>query len=277
MTGLNRTASGNCTVWDTCTGMNVALIGLITKIWYAQNMSMHRYTTISFDVGYTLIEPLQEAPEVVATLLHELRIAWDEAALEAAYRRAERVFLEDYLRPLGDTWEADERIQRFYVRYYKQVLADLGVDDRDGQYARTLIERYLDPANWRLYPDVPETLDILREQGYRLGVASDWVSGLTRILHDLQLSRYMEWAVVSGAIGFAKPSPQFYQLIVQRAGVPAREIVHVGDSYYADVRGARTAGIDGILLDRYRRMPKLDVPVIHDLTALPALLTDLKQ
>ncbi len=236
---------------------------------------MHRYSAISFDVGYTLIEPVREAPAVVATLLNELYVTWDEATLEAAYRRAERLFLEDYLRPLGDTWEADERIQHFYVRYYMQVLADLGVDDREGQHARTIIARYLDPANWRLYPGVPETLGILREQGYRLGAASDWVSGLTRILHHLGLSRYMEWAVVSGAIGFAKPSPQFYQLIVRRAGVPAEEIVHVGDSYYADVRGARTAGIDAILLDRYRRMPKLDVPIIHDLTDLPALLADL--
>ncbi len=238
---------------------------------------MRRYTAISFDVGYTLIEPVQEAPQVVAALLDELGVAVDDAALQAAYRRAERLFLEDYLRPLSDTWEADERIQGFYVRYYAQVLAELGVEDRDGRYARTIIERYLDPANWRLYPDVLETLVILREQGYRLGAASDWVSRLTRILHHLGLSRYIEWAVVSGAMGFAKPSPQFYRLVVQRAGVSAEQIVHVGDSYYADVRGARTVGITTVLLDRYRRMPRLDIPVIHDLTALPALLSHLER
>src|SRR3712207_6235983 len=137
-------------------------------------MSGLRYRAISFDIGYTLIEPVQEAPQVVAALLDQLRVQTDDEALQAAYGRAERSFLEDYLRPLGDTWEADERIERFYVGYYVQLLADLGVDDPGGQHARTIIRRYLDPANWRAYGDVFETLQELQTRGYRMGAASDW-------------------------------------------------------------------------------------------------------
>jgi putative hydrolase of the HAD superfamily len=243
--------------------------------WYPLGMAQRRYNTISFDIGYTLIEPLQEAPEVVAAVLHELGVTPDSAELEIAYRRAERLFLEDYLRPLNETWTADVHIERFYVGYYTQVLADLGVDDPESQHARTIIDRYLHPHNWRLYPQVLQTLETLREHGYRLGAASDWVSHLTRILHHLGLSRYLEWVVISGAIGFAKPSPQFYRLVVQRAHVPVEQIVHVGDSYYADVRGARTVGMNAILVDRRRRWPKLDVPVVHDLAELPGLLDEL--
>lgn len=234
----------------------------------------HRYAAISFDVGYTLIEPYREAPAIVAELLRKQRIEADAHTLDAAHQRAERLFLEDYLRPLGDTWTADARIHAFYLRYYTQFLADLGLPDPDGTHGRSIIGRYLDPSNWRLYPRVDTTLRDLHKRGYRLGIASDWGSGLTRILHALGLSRYLDWAVVSGAIGFAKPSPQFYRFVVQRAALPAGAIVHVGDSYFADVRGARTVGMDAILLDRGKRWPRLDVPVIHDLAELPQLLAD---
>jgi putative hydrolase of the HAD superfamily len=232
-----------------------------------------RYAAISFDVGYTLIQPIREASVVVAGLLAEQGIDATPEALDAAYRRAERLFMEDYLRPLGDTWEADERIERFYVRYYAQLLADLGVPNPDGAHGPTIIRRYLAPDNWTPYPNVLDTLATLHAAGYRMGIASDWGSALTRILHALGLSRYLDWAIVSGAIGAAKPSPQFYRLVVQRAGVPASQIVHVGDSYYADVRGARTVGMDAVLIDwRRRPLPPLDVPLIHDLAELPALV-----
>lgn len=233
----------------------------------------HHYAAISFDVGFTLIEPYREPTAIVTGLLEELELTPDDATLHAAYHRAERLFVEDYLRPLGDTWTADERILQFYRRYYDQLLRDLGVDQPDPRYADAIITRYLDPANWRLYPQVLETLMALHEQGYRLGIASDWGVGLPRILHTLGLSRYLDWALVSALIGAAKPSPQFYRLVVQRAGMPADRIVHVGDSYYGDVLGARTVGITPVLIDwRRRSWPKLDVPVIHELAALPALL-----
>lgn len=232
-----------------------------------------RYTAISFDVGYTLIKPHREAPDFVAELLQTEGITHDPATLSAAYERAERFFLEDYLRPLNDTWTADAHIHGFYVRYYTRWLADLGVPNPDGRHGPLIIERYLDPANWQLYPGVLETLAQLRTTGYRLGIASDWGSGLPRILHALGLSRYLDWAVVSGAIGFAKPSPQFYRLVAQRAKLHAAQIVHVGDSYYADVRGARTVGMDAVLIDWQRRAwPKLDVPLIHALSELPDVL-----
>lgn len=232
-----------------------------------------RYAAISFDVGYTLIEPHLEAPQIVAALLAEHQIHPQPEQLALAHQRAERFFLEDYFRPLSDTWTADALIHSFYERYYARFLADLGVAESDGPQGAAIIGRYLAPDNWKLYPDVLATLAELHSAGYRMGIASDWGSNLNRILHALGLSRYLEWAVVSGNMGFAKPSPQFYRLVAERAGVPAAQILHIGDSYYADVRGARTVGMDALLINRHRRdWPSLDVPVIATLAELPAYL-----
>ena len=232
-----------------------------------------RYDAISLDAGYTLIQPVREAPVVVGERLQGLGITPEEQVLLAAWRRAEQFFLADYLAPHSTTWTSDAQIQRLYERYYDQLLRDLGVDDQNLAHARAIIAAYNDPENWVAYEGVEAALAELVAYGFRLGVVSDWVSGLPRILHRLGLTRYLDWVLVSGVIGLNKPSPALYQLAVRRAGTTADRMVHVGDSYYADVRGARAAGMDAILIDwRGRTWPKLDVPLIHSLAELRSVL-----
>ncbi len=240
----------------------------------AAGMSNHRrYDTVSLDAGYTLIYPVREAPEIVADILAEHGINPTREQLMAAWQRAERLFLADYLAPQSMTWTADRLIWQLYERYYAQWLGDLGVEDTDGTHARAIIDTYNDPENWITYEGVSAALVELRARGYRLGIVSDWVSSLPRILRRLGLLRYLDWVLVSAAIGFNKPSPALYRLAVQRARTPVERMVHVGDSYYADVRGARTVGMDAIMIDwRRRTWPPLDVPLIHSLDELPPLL-----
>ena len=46
----------------------------------------------------------------------------------------------------------------------------------------------------------------------------------------------------------------------------------VGDSYEADVGGARAAGMDAVLLDRDGTATVADVPIIRSLVELPQLV-----
>ena len=233
----------------------------------------HRFDAISLDAGYTLIRPVQEAPLIVAGHLQQIGVEAAPEQLTAAWRRAERLFLDDYLAPESLTWTSDLRIQTLYERYYMQLLGDLGVADPERTHARAIISAYNDPENWITYEDVPETLAELARRDYRLGIVSDWVSGLPRILHRLDLSRYLDWVLVSGAIGFSKPSPALYGLAVRRAGTLPDRMLHVGDSYYADVMGARAAGMHALLIDwRGRTWPPLDVGLIDNISELLRLL-----
>ena len=45
--------------------------------------------------------------------------------------------------------------------------------------------------------------------------------------------------IASTDVGACKPDPQIFAEAVRRAGVPASEILHVGDSWVYDVEGAR--------------------------------------
>lgn len=231
------------------------------------------YDAISLDAGYTLIRPVQEAPLIVAGRLKQIGVEAASEQLTAAWHRAEQLFLDDYSAPQSLTWTSDGRIQQLYERYYTQLLGDLGVDDPERTHARAIISAYNDPENWIAYEGVPEVLAELAHRKYRLGIVSDWVSGLPRILHRLGLSRYLDWVLVSGAIGVSKPSPALYRLAVQRAGVRPERMLHVGDSYYADVMGARTVGMHALLIDWHgRTWPKLDVGLINSISELLTLL-----
>lgn len=234
---------------------------------------LRRPHAISFDAGYTLIQPVREAPRLVADHLAGLGRQTTEERLHSAWQRAEELFLKDYFAPHALTWTSDRLIEELYHRYYGQLLADLDVDDADLRHARTIIAAYNHPVNWTTFPSVHTTLAEIKRQGYRVGIVSDWVSSLPRILRHLGLLQYLDWVLVSGTIGLSKPSQAFYRLAVQRAGTTADRMIHIGDSYYADVLGARTVGMEAVLVDwRGRSWPQLDVPLIRGIDELLPLL-----
>ena len=93
-------------------------------------------------------------------------------------------------------------------------------------------------------------LDSLRANDIRLCVISNFVWGGPELLHDLQLSSHFEQLVVSARVGFQKPNSGIFNVALERMHVAPANAWHVGDSYRADVVGARRVGIKGVLIDR---------------------------
>ena len=110
-----------------------------------------------------------------------------------------------------------------------------------------------------------------------MGIVSDWNSNLASIVGTLGLGDQLEFVLASGAEGVSKPDPAFFRLAAARAGVPPAETLMVGDSYRADVAGARSAGMAAVLLQRpewraKREPPPPGVQVIASLAELPAIV-----
>lgn len=64
---------------------------------------------------------------------------------------------------------------------------------------------------------------------------------------------YVDALVVSEAVGIAKPDPAIFAHALEALGCRAAEAVMVGDSWPADIVGARAAGIRAIWFNRSRR------------------------
>jgi len=236
-----------------------------------------RYRLVCLDAGFTLLAPLRTLNDALRGVLAEHGHEVTDAQLHRAWEVADRWFWDDYHRPDNDTWGDDEKIDAAWRQYHALMLRELGLED----LGHVLIDRILSaqyaPEAWELYPDALPAIHELREMGMRLGIVSDWGSNLLPIVQGLGLGTELDFVIASGAVGLSKPDPAFYRLAAARAGVPPAEAVMVGDSHRADVEGAQSAGMDGILIrrpewrDRREPIPPA-ARVIASLAELPEIV-----
>jgi putative hydrolase of the HAD superfamily len=238
---------------------------------------MH-YRLVCLDAGFTLLSPRRTLAQSLAGVLEQHGHPVDQADLQAAWEVADRWFWDEYARPDNATWGDDALIAATWRDYHAVMLHELGLDEQ-----RELLDLVLDSQfaadAWELYPDVLPMLDALRgtdarrgTNGLRVGVVSDWGSNLGPILAKIGLDRYLDFTLASGAVGLAKPDPAFFRLALSSVGVAPEQALMVGDSYRADVQGARSAGLDAVLLDRPGTATADDVRIIRSLDELPAIV-----
>ncbi len=130
-----------------------------------------------------------------------------------------------------------------------RIAAALQTDPLPSGLADALFEHFADPAQWRVFPEVPACLQRWRERGLRLAVVSNFDSRLPGLLEGLELADLFETVVVSSSAGAAKPDPTPFRLALEALGVEPQEAWHVGDSG-EDAAGAAAAGLRCLLVQR---------------------------
>jgi putative hydrolase of the HAD superfamily len=63
-----------------------------------------------------------------------------------------------------------------------------------------------------------------------------------QLLTDLDLAGYFDDLLFSGDLGIAKPRPEVFAAVAARAGTTPGRVIHAGDDWDTDVRGALAAG-----------------------------------
>lgn len=212
---------------------------------------------VFLDVGDTLMRANPSWEHIYATALAEMGIEVDIEALRHALRRAyhhggwgmDGGFVPDEETSFQRTVEIDQ-----------MALTELGLGPMPESYFRRLSDLFGMTVNWHIFPDVHPTLDGLKARGLILGVVSNWVWSLPELLHALDLVRHFDFVVASARLGYEKPHLEIFRSALAEAGVPASQVIHVGDHVDADVQGALAAGIDPVLIDRVGRYPPSEVP-----------------
>ena len=92
-----------------------------------------------------------------------------------------------------------------------------------------------------LYPDVRTALATLREARWWVGVAGNQTARAGELLRALDLP--VDAIATSGEWGVAKPKREFFTRLSAWCGLPAAQIVYVGDHRDNDVVAARAAGL----------------------------------
>ena len=162
----------------------------------------------------------------------------------------------------------------FWENHTRRYLIAFGhAPDQAEQIAPEIYRRMsaeYDPQPW-IPPEVFEVLRKLREAGYLLGIVSNRTHPLDDELKDFGLDGCIDLQLTAGEANSWKPDTGIFLEAIFRLQVNPAEVLYVGDNYYADVIGARNAGLRPVLLDPDGVFHEAECEVIrklHDLIEL---------
>jgi putative hydrolase of the HAD superfamily len=204
---------------------------------------------VSFDIHGTLIHS-PRLGEVYAEILDRHGI---ETSPERAHEVVRLVWREFSCRrrPEVDLFSSHPKGSRgLWFEFIDRVCEHLG-GPRPSPFAKAeLFQKFAGPEPWELYDDVLEILQTLQQKGIRLVVISNWDDRLPELLEGLGLAEFFEAVIYSAGVGVEKPFPAIFERAMSELGLPAEQVLHVGDRVREDVEGARGVGMQAIHLDR---------------------------
>ncbi len=221
---------------------------------------------VSFDAGNTLLYCDPSPSEIYATHLsrHGRRVSAAEVGpvFKSAWAEMQRRTATG--RNRYTSMAGGERA--WWGGFVREVLRQLDHDAPWQELLDDLYRAFSDSRVWKVFDDTPATLDALEAAGVRRALVSNWDRRLPEILESLCLSARFEVVTVSALEGVEKPSPDIFNRTVERLGLLAETVLHVGDSPLEDYTGATEAGLAAALLDRrglfehtgYRRVASLE-------------------
>ncbi len=135
-------------------------------------------------------------------------------------------------------------------RYLETLFRSAGVPpERMGEVRSCLMGLHRELHLWSSVPaGTAEALARLRAAGLRLGVVSNSDGRVEMALEAAGLRHYFDVVVDSALAGVEKPDPAIFLAALEALGVQADEALYVGDLYEVDVLGARSAGMEAVLL-----------------------------
>lgn len=217
---------------------------------------------VLFDVDFTLFRPGPElGPEGYRRVGERHGLALDPTRYEEA-RAAAIAALQGEGRFVHD----DE----IWIAFTERIVRGMG-GDADGarECASDMVREWERHENFSLYEDALTVFDELRRRSLKIGLVTNGQRDLEEFVahHGLEVD-----AMVGSRLhGRTKPHPSIFVAALRLLDVQPREAAMVGDSYEDDIEGARSLGMQAILLDRDGL--RLDEPErIDTLLALPAAL-----
>jgi HAD superfamily hydrolase (TIGR01549 family) len=220
---------------------------------------------VSFDAFDTLLYRTVEPPDYL-----KLLAANYGAQLYAArgYPITAEVFLylrnesEGRQRRLNQKQGADTECKLSEI--IREVLYRLFGPAEAGAETATLVHYEIDieRQHLRVADGVPELLQRLKSQGKRIIVTTDTYleqAHLEEIFGQLGIDRWIDAIYASSEQGFGKYSGRLFQKILQTEAIQPERLLHVGDTYESDIRGAVKAGVPAVFLfdvGRRRRLAR---------------------
>jgi HAD superfamily hydrolase (TIGR01549 family) len=230
---------------------------------------------VFFDLDGTLRHNLPSGGEVFADYAVQLGLhATADDRLRAA--RWEHFYWANSAELLDDQKRFGGHAAEFWTQYGKRQLAALGASTlQAAKWAPKVTQHMLHAYKPEsvVPPDVKRLLPELKAAGYRLATISNRDKAFQDEMETLGLAPFMEFSLAGGEVNAFKPLPEIFLHACRRLQVDPVQAAYVGDNYFADVVGARAAGLLPVLYDPRHVFPEAGCAIIQSFDELPGVLS----
>jgi putative hydrolase of the HAD superfamily len=133
--------------------------------------------------------------------------------------------------------------------FFFNVLLSIGINKtKSYELSNQVISQYINPNYWFVYPDVVPFMESISNFNFESYILSNHVPNLSDLIAGLGISKYFKGIFSSGNMKYEKPHVEFFKHVLNTIQVNTKDVIMIGDSYNADIKGAKTVGIPAILV-----------------------------
>ena len=224
---------------------------------------------VVFDVDGTLVTLRASIGELYSEALCELGVLLDSQQLERAVIAEWGAFEAEYLNTAELHATQPSREVLVWCELVRRVLrqVDEGLSTRWDLIAG-VYSFFARGHSRRLVDGALEACKDLAVEGLVVVAATNNDQRTPGVLAELGLAPHLSHILTAGDLLWKKPSPNFFGQLSQRIGVPAAELLHVGNSHVHDVEAANKAGFQAVLFDPQRRGTEPRITTLAELSGL---------
>jgi len=237
----------------------------------------NKIEVLFLDVGNTLISIDYVW---VSKELREMGIQCDAKTLQRA-EAAARPEISSQVRKIKNDQSKDERV--FYLTKILNKLPSEAKSDivSINRVVQDLIPVFFSGGNaMRLWsyvlPGTYEALSIFQALGFQMHVIGNADGTLEQQLIKSNLRKYFGVVIDSHIVQIEKPDPRIFKMALETTNYEPQEALYVGDIYEVDIVGAKSVGMQAILVDPFSDWDGVDCECVPDLLALAEKMKSIK-
>ena len=229
---------------------------------------------IFFDLDGTLRHSVPSGGEVFNDYVTSLGFQVDQAARLRALRW-EHLYWANSVDLRDDLLAHSDETEKFWIEYSRRRLVALGTAPEWAVEFAPAISKHMGEV-YRPKSIIPEdvrrVLSQLKQADYILAVISNRDKPFQELLNEHGIAEFFAFSLAGGEVNTFKPDPGVFEHALRRVNLSAHEAIYVGDNYYADVVGARRAGLRPVLYDPLGVFPDSDCATIKSFDELNSIL-----
>src|SRR5262245_51871311 len=176
-----------------------------------RRLSSMTIKAVYFDAAGTLFKPARRVGESYAAIAEKYGKKVSPSDLferfHVCFDGAPRLAF-----PGAPSGEIDRLERDWWRSLVNRVFEPFGRFDRFEEYFAELFDYFAEPKAWALFPEVRETLSMLKQRDVKLAVISNFDSRLLRILEGLGIGSWFSDVFISSRIGYAKPDRRIFEI-----------------------------------------------------------------